>query len=102
MNDNTLLGTQNVTQNVTHEQKVWTKVLCNTLLLPLFMNRDGNTLFTYKVASMNDEMSYKALKYHPPPIYTYAFILIRTNLQYTTSMPYFFEVHTHIQLVCEL
>jgi hypothetical protein len=78
MNDNTLLGTQNVTQNVTHEQKVWTKVLCNTLLLPLFMNRDGNTLFTYKVASMNDEMSYKALKYHPPP-HIHICIYINTN-----------------------
>jgi len=31
------------------------------------MNRDGNTLFTYKVASMNDDMSYKALTFFPPP-----------------------------------
>jgi hypothetical protein len=56
-------------------KKVWTKVLRNPLLLPLFMNRDvnalfmnrdGNALFAYKVASMNDGMSCKALKSQTP------------------------------------
>jgi hypothetical protein len=44
MNDDTSLGTRDVTQNVTREQKSLDKsVLRNPLHLPLFMNRDGKS-----------------------------------------------------------